>query len=145
MSSRIPLACLAAIAASAGLLFAPETSAQERLCKGNDDCDRLAFERAEKKLAETMPQALAFIDRFATAATRETAKSALVEAQQHWLFFRDAACKAEAAAFYMRSARTTPGYTAQCLHEMTKQRVEDLKRRFLLRTGAQESIKSNPE
>jgi uncharacterized protein YecT (DUF1311 family) len=136
MFYKIKLARLVVIAASAGvLLVASETSAQERYCKSNDDCDQLAFEQAEKELAEFMPQALAFIDSFAAGGSREIAKSGLAEAQRHWTLFRDAACKAEAATFYLRSARTTAGYTARCLHDMTIQRLEDLKRRFLLRAG----------
>jgi uncharacterized protein YecT (DUF1311 family) len=132
MSCRIKPAGLVAGAAFAGMLLASLAAAEEPPCKSNDDCDQLAFEQAEKELAQLMPQVMAFIDRFAAEETRETAKSQLAEAQRHWILFRNAACKAEAATFFVRSARTTRGYTASCLHKMTIERSEDLKRRFHL-------------
>jgi hypothetical protein len=64
-------------ALNALVLLTVLANAQERPCKNNDDCDRLAFERAEKEIGEAVPRALAFIDHFATAETRETAKSEL--------------------------------------------------------------------
>jgi uncharacterized protein YecT (DUF1311 family) len=130
MFHKLKLFSLAGTAVAAGVLLAPSAPAQERRCKNNDDCDRQAFEAADKELTEFMPQALAFIDRFAAEATRETAKAELVQAQRHWIEFRDSTCKAEAAMAYLRSARTTEGFTASCLQTMTRQRLGELKKRF---------------
>jgi uncharacterized protein YecT (DUF1311 family) len=126
-----------------GMLLALPVSGAERACKNNDECGRLEFEKADKQLTELMPQIFAFIDRFAIEQNRETAKSALAEAQRHWAAFRDAACKAEAATYYLRSARTTEGYTAQCLYLMTMARLEELKKGYLIGAGDSDKQKSD--
>ena len=83
---------------------AQEPSAGTRPCNSNDECDQLAFEQVDRRLAAFVPSVLAHIDRFAHPTTREVAKAEFAEAQRRWLAFRDRACKAEAALMFLRSA-----------------------------------------
>jgi len=122
---RAPALALCAFAAGAAL--GHPANAQERPCKGLDDCERLSFERAEKQLAELVPRILAQIDRHTAQETRAAAGSEFAEAQRHWSAYRDSTCKGRAAELYHRSARLTEGLIAGCLERMTKQRLEALK------------------
>ena len=79
-----------------------------------------------------MPHLLAYVDKFAHARTRDEAKQEMRKTQARWVAFRDSACAAEAAMMFLRSARTREGYTSQCLHQMTAQRLKELKERFPL-------------
>ena len=57
----------------------------------------------------------------------EQAKSYLTEAQREWVRFRDAECRARAAA-NMISARTREGLTSACLFSLTRQRIDEIKK-----------------
>ena len=57
----------------------------------------------------------------------EQAKSYLMEAQREWVRFRDAECRARAAA-NMISARTREGLTSACLFSLTRQRIDEIKK-----------------
>ena len=108
--------------------------AQAQRCPpgNNDQCDQWHFEQAELELASVVASALDQIDRFANAETRQEAKDQLREAQQSWSQTRAADCRSASAFSWKRSARTREGYTAACLTHLTRARVAELKRRYLL-------------
>jgi len=115
--------------AAAAVLGHP-ANAQDRACRGLDDCERLHFEQAERQLSELVPRILAQIDRHTADETRAVAASEFAEAQRHWSLFRDSTCKGRAAELYHRSARMTEGLIANCLERMTKERLAALKQDY---------------
>jgi uncharacterized protein YecT (DUF1311 family) len=54
------------------------------------------------------------------------ASSSFLDAQRHWVNFRDSNCRSEAARLFMRSARTKNGLLSSCLDRLTRQRIQDL-------------------
>ena len=125
------LASLLVLVIAAGAAGAEQPSTSARPCKSNDECDQWAFEQLDRQLAAFVPNILADIDRFAHPSTREAARAGFTEAQRLWLAFRDSACQAEAARMFLRSARTTAGYTSGCLLQMSSERLQELQQRFV--------------
>lgn len=94
----------------------------------NDACGQWLFEQADKELTLVIESKQSELDRRSTRQDRnEQAKSDLLEAQQQWARFRDAECRARAAA-NMISARTRAGLISQCLLTLTRQRIEEVKK-----------------
>ena len=94
----------------------------------NDACGQWQFEQADKALMHAIEIKQTELERRSTRPDRnEQAKSYLLEAQREWVRFRDAECRARAAA-NMISARTREGLTSSCLFSLTRQRIEEIKK-----------------
>jgi uncharacterized protein YecT (DUF1311 family) len=123
---------VAAMLAFALGAVAPAARAQDLPCPpgigSNDACDQWQFEQADKALMRAIESKQAELERRSTRPDRnEQAKSSLMEAQREWVRFRDAECRARAAA-NMISARTRVGLTSACLFSLTRQRIEEIKK-----------------
>jgi uncharacterized protein YecT (DUF1311 family) len=109
----------------------PTARAQDLLCPrgiSNDACDQWQLEAADKALTLAIESKQSEFERRSTRQDRkEQAKSYLLEAQREWVRFRDAECRAKAAA-NMISARTREGLTSECLSSLTRQRIEEIKK-----------------
>jgi uncharacterized protein YecT (DUF1311 family) len=126
--TRVVAATLALVLGAA----APAARAQDLPCPtgigSNDACDQWQFEQADKALMRAIESKQAELERRSTRPDRiEQAKSYLMEAQREWVRFRDAECRARAAA-NMISARTQAGLTSACLFSLTRQRIDEIKK-----------------
>jgi uncharacterized protein YecT (DUF1311 family) len=110
-------------------------AAQERACRGLDQCEQLNFERTDKELTAEVARILEFMQSrdFGSEAVRQTARSEFAQAQQHWIAFRDSSCKTKLAMLYQISARTPEGLGASCLLAMTTRHLDELKKDLLYR------------
>ena len=99
----------------------------------NDRCDAWRVDQTDQEMGAVVAQVEAQIARFATKQTQEEAAARLREAQTLWMRLREADCRSEAAFVWMRSARTTEGYTASCMYTLATRRIGELKTRYLLR------------
>ena len=111
---------------------APAARAQDLPCPpgigSNDACDQWQFEQADKALMRAIESKQTEIERRSTRQDSiEQAKSHLTEAQREWVRFRDAECRARAAA-NMISARTREGLSSACLFSLTRQRIDEIKK-----------------
>lgn len=111
---------------------APRAQAQDLPCPpgigSNDACDQWRFEQADQALLRAIESKQAELERRSKWPDRnERAKSYLLEAQREWVRFRDAECRAWAAA-NMISARTPQGLISACLFSLTRQRIEEIKK-----------------
>ena len=100
--------------------------------RGNDARDQSHLEESEHELSRVLADALQKIDQFAHPDTKQEAKDALAQAQRAWVTLRALDCRAESALMWLRSARTRAGYTASCMQMLTVERIDSLKRRYLL-------------
>jgi uncharacterized protein YecT (DUF1311 family) len=126
--TRVVAATLAFVLGAA----APAARAQDLPCPpgigSNDACDQWQFEQADKALMRAIESKQTEIERRSTRQDSiEQAKSYLTEAQREWVRFRDAECRARAAA-NMISARTREGLTSACLSSLTRQRIDEIKK-----------------
>ena len=114
------------------IMLALPAAAQDPGCPvgaSNDDCDRILFEKMDRDLTQAVEMKLTDIGRRSTFADRvERARTSFLAAQREWLRFRDAECEARAAVQSLISARSLKGLTAQCLHSLTQQRIDALRR-----------------
>jgi uncharacterized protein YecT (DUF1311 family) len=129
MSKTRVVAAMLAFALGA---VAPTARAQDLPCPpgigSNDACGQWQFEQADKALMHAIEIKQTELERRSTRPDRnEQAKSYLLEAQREWVRFRDAECRARAAA-NMISARTREGLTSSCLFSLTRQRIEEIKK-----------------
>jgi uncharacterized protein YecT (DUF1311 family) len=127
-TTRVVAAMLAVVLGAA----APTARAQDLPCPpeigSNDACDQWQFEQADKALTHAIEIKQTELERRSSRPDRnEQAKSYLLEAQREWARFRDAECRARAAA-NMISARTRAGLTSACLLSLTRQRIEEIKK-----------------
>jgi uncharacterized protein YecT (DUF1311 family) len=111
---------------------APPARAQDLPCPpeigSNDACGQWQFEQADKALMHVIESKQSELERRSSRQDRiEQAKSYLAEAQREWVRFRDAECRARAAA-NMISARTPAGLTSACLLSLTRQRIEEIRK-----------------
>jgi uncharacterized protein YecT (DUF1311 family) len=111
---------------------APTARAQDLPCPpgigSNDACDQWQFEQSDQALTRAIESKQSELERRSSRPDRnEQAKSYLMEAQREWVRFRDAECRARAAA-NMISARTREGLTSSCLFSVTRQRIEEIKK-----------------
>jgi uncharacterized protein YecT (DUF1311 family) len=126
---------IAVVAAMLALVLgatAPGARAQDLPCPpgmgSNDACGQWQFEQADKALVLAIEGKQSELEkRSSRPDSIEQAKSYLLEAQREWVRFRDAECKARAAA-NMISARTRAGLTSACLFSLTRQRIEEIKK-----------------
>jgi|RhiMetdeSRZDD1v2_1073273.scaffolds.fasta_scaffold597258_3 uncharacterized protein YecT (DUF1311 family) len=129
MSKTRVVAAMLAFALGA---VAPTARAQDLPCPpgigSNDACGQWQFEQADKTLMLAIESKQSELERRSSRPDRnEQAKSYLLEAQREWVRFRDAECRARAAA-NMISARTREGLTSSCLFSLTRQRIEEIKK-----------------
>jgi uncharacterized protein YecT (DUF1311 family) len=125
--TRVVAATLALVLGAA----APAARAQDLPCPpgigSNDACDQWQFEQADNALMRAIESKQAEIEKRSTRQDIEQAKSYLTEAQREWVRFRDAECRARAAA-NMISARTREGLSSACLFSLTRQRIDEIKK-----------------
>jgi len=103
---------------SAVTLYAEDNCADPQTQLDMNLCQQKAFEKADAELNGIYKQVVAQLD--------VTGKGLLKEAQRSWIKFRDQECKFE--AFKYEGGSMQPLIVSGCLTELTRQRVESLKK-----------------
>ncbi|MFN6561818.1 MAG: lysozyme inhibitor LprI family protein [Nostoc sp. ChiSLP01] len=81
-----------------------------------NECSRLSYQNADKKLNTTYQQLLPKLDR--------TRKQKLIAAQQAWIKFRDTTCEFERSEY--EGGSIAPTIYFGCLENTTKERTQQL-------------------
>lgn len=99
----------------------PTSQAEMTICAGRD------YEAADAELNAAYKKARAAMKSYDAElpADRRGNAKALLEAQQAWIPYRDAACEAEGFPFQGGTIR--PMIIAECLARLTRQRTDDLR------------------
>jgi uncharacterized protein YecT (DUF1311 family) len=125
-----PLVSTACLAFAAGLFTVTAGFGQPADAISNEQRDKLRVEQAEADLGRVLEQALSETDRMHRAPRSAQAKAQLTEAQEAWRLFRDSHCRAEVT--YSISAVFPRTLMASCLERKTRERIDELKKRYVL-------------
>jgi uncharacterized protein YecT (DUF1311 family) len=111
---------------NAAILVATAASAEPARCPHTDAdaCEEWKVEQLDQELAAMMTRPSPWIDRL-PVALRDDARTALQQAQQQWIAFREAECRRE-LTWSFGTARTKRGFLAWCRHNMTLHRRDRL-------------------